>query len=40
MTTKRYGDNGRPCCTAFIQIGDSIPPEPDTVSGDLFDTGG
>jgi hypothetical protein len=32
----RYGPDGRPFCTAFVEAGEPIPPYPDTVSGDLF----
>lgn len=32
-----YGKDGQPCCTAFIAVGDPIPPEPDTHTLDMFD---
>ena len=32
----RYGDDGVPMCTAFVEVGKSIPPEPDTQTLELF----
>ena len=32
-----YDVGGKPCCTAFIEIGKPVAPEPDTQSLDLFE---
>lgn len=33
----RYGADGRPCCAAFVPVGEPIP-VPDENTGDLFAT--
>ncbi|UIF90918.1 hypothetical protein [Cupriavidus sp. UYPR2.512] len=32
-----YGKDGQPCCTAFVQAGQPIPPERDPFTRDLFE---
>lgn len=32
----QYDKDGQPCCTAFIPVGDPIPPPPDTLTKDMF----
>lgn len=34
----QYGKDGQPCCTAFVQAGQAIPPERDTYTIDMFPT--
>lgn len=31
-----FAHDGQPSCTAFVAVGDPIPPPPDTLTGDLF----
>jgi hypothetical protein len=33
----RYDKDGAPICDQFVQMGDPIPPEPDTLTRDLFE---
>lgn len=32
----QYGSDGQPCCTAFIPVGETIPPPPDEQTIDMF----
>ena len=32
----QYNKDGQPCCTAFVEVGQPIPPAPDVLTGDLF----
>lgn len=33
----QYGKDGQPCCTAFVPVGEPIPPEPDVHTADMFE---
>lgn len=32
-----FAHDGQPCCTEFVEVGQPIPPSPDTMTGDLFE---
>lgn len=32
-----YGNDGQPCCTAFVPVGEQIPPPRDELTIDMFE---